>query len=315
MITDDELIELVVEPAHESSGVRLDVFLSRKVKELSRSRIQKLIEDEDILVNDQPTKASLKLHGGERITIELQEPVELDLQPEDIPLDIVYQDEHLAVINKPAGMVTHPGAGIDSGTLVNALLFHMRDSLSGISGTVRPGIVHRLDKDTSGLLVIAKNDLAHHSLAEQIKAKTARRNYIALVDGVMKPDVGTIDKPIGRHPTKRKQMAVVPEGRKAISRFKVMERFSKFTLVKVMLETGRTHQIRVHMSSLGYPVVGDLLYNPKSSGNEAARQKLALKGHALHAAQLSFTHPTTGMLLEFEAPLPEDFQTLLTHLI
>jgi 23S rRNA pseudouridine1911/1915/1917 synthase len=170
-------------------------------------------------------------------------------------------------------MVTHPGAGISSGTLVNALLFHMRDSLSGISGTVRPGIVHRLDKDTSGLIVIAKNDVAHHNLADQIKAKTARRNYIALVEGVMKPDIGTIDKPIGRHPSKRK-----------------------------------------HMASLGDPVAGDLLYNPKSSGSEAARQKLGLKGQALHAAQLSFTHPTTGMLLEFEAPLPEDFQTMLTNL-
>ncbi len=314
MITDDEPIELVVEPNAENSGIRLDVFLSREVEQLSRSRIQKLIEDEDILVNALPTKASLKLHGGERITIELQEPVELDLQPENIPLDIVYQDEQLAVINKPAGMVTHPGAGISSGTLVNALLFHMRDSLSGISGTVRPGIVHRLDKDTSGLIVIAKNDLAHRSLAEQIKAKTARRNYVALVEGVMKADVGTIDKPIGRHPTKRRQMAVVASGRKAVSRFQVLERFSKFTLVKVMLETGRTHQIRVHMASLGYPVAGDLLYNPKSSGTEAARQKLGLKGQALHAVQLSFTHPTTGILLEFEAPLPEDFQALLTQL-
>lgn len=314
MIQDDGLIELIVDGTAQPAGVRLDVFLSREVAELSRSRIQKLIEDEDILVNDQPAKASLKLQGGERITIELQEPVALDLQPEDIALDIVYQDDDLAVINKAAGMVTHPGAGISSGTLVNALLFHMRDSLSGISGTVRPGIVHRLDKDTSGLIVIAKNDLAHRHLAEQIKAKTARRNYVALVEGVMKPDTGTIDKPIGRHPTRRKQMAIVTNGRKAVSRFQVLERFSKFTLVKVMLETGRTHQIRVHMASLGYPVVGDLLYNPKSSGSEAARHKLGLKGQALHAAQLSFTHPTTGMLLEFEAPLPEDFQTLLSKL-
>jgi 23S rRNA pseudouridine1911/1915/1917 synthase len=311
-ITDDALIELIVDP--QPGGIRIDVFLTREVEALSRSRIQKLIEDEDILVNDLPTKASLKLYGGERITIEQQEPVELDLQAEDIPLDIVYQDDSLAVINKAAGMVTHPGAGIYTGTLVNALLFHMRDSLSGISGTVRPGIVHRLDKDTSGLLVIAKEDKAHRNLAEQIKAKSARRNYIALVEGVMKPDVGTIDKPIGRHPTKRKQMAVVSEGRKAISRFKVIQRFSKFTLVKVMLETGRTHQIRVHMSSLGYPVAGDLLYNPKSTGNEAARHKLGIKGHALHAAQLSFTHPITGILLEFEAPLPEDFQSLLASL-
>jgi 23S rRNA pseudouridine1911/1915/1917 synthase len=310
--SDDALIELTVDP--QPAGIRLDIFLTREIEDLSRSRIQKLIEDEDILLNDLPTKASLKLYGGERITIEQQEPVALDLPAEDIPLEIVYQDDSLAVINKAAGMVTHPGAGIYTGTLVNALLFHMRDSLSGISGTVRPGIVHRLDKDTSGLLVIAKEDKAHRNLAEQIKAKSARRNYIALVEGVMKPDVGTIDKPIGRHPTKRKQMAVVLEGRKAISRFKVIQRFSKFTLVKVMLETGRTHQIRVHMSSLGYPVAGDLLYNPKSTGNEAARQKLGLKGHALHAAQLSFTHPITGILLEFEAPLPEDFQSLLASL-
>lgn len=312
MNTDEEPLELVV--AKDDEGTRLDVYLSREVTDLSRSRIQKLIEDEDILVNDQPTKAGLKLRGGERITVELQEPVELDLQAEDIPLDIVFQDEHLAVINKPAGMVTHPGAGIFSGTLVNALLFHMRDSLSGISGTVRPGIVHRLDKDTSGLLVIAKNDTAHHSLAAQIKEKTARRNYIALVEGVMKPDLGTIDKPIGRHPTKRKQMAIVNDGRRALSRFQVERRLAKFTLVKVMLETGRTHQIRVHMSSLGYPVVGDLLYNPKSTGNEAARAKFGLRGHALHAAQLSFTHPVTGGLLEFEAPLPEDLESLITRL-
>lgn len=314
MMQDDGLIELVVDSATQPAGIRLDVFLSREVAELSRSRIQKLIEDEDILVNDQPAKASLKLQGGERITIEMQEPVPVDLQPEDIALEIVYQDDDLAVINKPAGMVTHPGAGISSGTLVNALLFHMRDSLSGISGTIRPGIVHRLDKDTSGLIVIAKNDVAHRHLAEQIKAKTARRNYVALVEGIMKPDTGTIDKPIGRHPTRRKQMAIVVGGRKAVSRFQVLERFSRYTLVKVMLETGRTHQIRVHMASLSYPVVGDLLYNTKSSGSEAARQKLGLKGQALHAAQLSFTHPTTGMLLEFEAPLPEDFQTLLSKL-
>ncbi len=314
MITDDPLTELIVATGDDPGGIRLDVYLAREVPDLSRSRIQKLIEDEDILVNDQPSKASLKLHGGERITIELQEPRELDLQAEDIPLNIVYQDEFLAVINKSAGMVTHPGAGIYTGTLVNALLFHMRGTLSGISGTVRPGIVHRLDKDTSGLLVIAKEDKSHRDLAEQIKSKSARRDYIALVEGVMKMDQGTIDKPIGRHPTKRKQMAIVSEGRKAISRFQVIERFSKFTLVKVMLETGRTHQIRVHMSSIGYPVVGDLLYNPKSTGNEPARHKLGLKGQALHAAQLSFKHPITGMLLEFEAPLPEDFQTLLTQL-
>lgn len=308
------MIEIIVDQSMTEKSVRLDVFLSRAVPELSRSRIQKLIDDGDILVNEQSVKSSLKLTGGERVTIALHEPIELDLAAEDIPLDIVYQDEHLAVINKAAGMVTHPGAGVDTGTLVNALLFHMKESLSGISGTVRPGIVHRLDKDTSGLIVIAKNDAAHQSLAAQIKAKTARRNYFALVEGVMKPDVGTVDKPIGRHPTKRKQMAIVTDGRPAVSHFQVIERFYKFTLVKVMLDTGRTHQIRVHMASLGYPVAGDLLYNPKSSGSEAARLKLGLRGHALHAAQLSFTHPETGVLLEFEAPLPEDMRLLIAQL-
>lgn len=313
---DGSTVEFVVDLLSQNDGrpIRLDQYLVKQMPELSRSRIQKLIQDQDILVDDKAGKASLKLHGGEQISIDLPAPIPLDVKAEDIALNIVYQDDSLAVINKPAGMVTHPGAGISTGTLVNALLHHLRGSLSGISGTIRPGIVHRLDKDTSGLIVVAKEDIAHRGLAEQIRAKSARRNYIALVEGVMKPDVGTIDRPIGRHPTKRKQMAIVPDGRKAVSRFQVLKRFSKYTLVKVMLETGRTHQIRVHMSSLGYPVVGDLVYNPKSTGNEAARQKLALRGHALHAAQLTFTHPLTGLLLEFEAPLPEDFQALIEDL-
>jgi 23S rRNA pseudouridine1911/1915/1917 synthase len=190
----------------------------------------------------------------------------------------------------------------------------MKDSLSGISGVARPGIVHRLDKDTSGLLVIAKEDQSHRNLAAQIKSKEARRTYIALVEGVMKEDRGTISKPIGRHPVKRKQMAVTTTGRPAVSHFEVLRRFTKYTLVKVSLETGRTHQIRVHMSSIGYPVVGDLVYNSKVTGSEAMRRKLGLKGHALHAFQLSFTHPETGVLLEFEAPLPEEFQALIETL-
>lgn len=317
-VTDDQsFIELLVDDATDDENtlpiksVRLDQYVALKVPNLSRSRIQQLIEDEAILVDSKPTKASLKLRGGEQITITLPDPVELDLKPEDVPLEVVYQDEYLAVINKPAGMVTHPGAGVYSGTLVNALLHHMRGSLSGISGTIRPGIVHRLDKDTSGLLVIAKEDTTHRHLAEQIKAKTAHRRYIALLEGVMNEDKGVVDRPIGRHPTKRKQMAVVTNGRQAVSAFQVLKRFSRYTLVAVDLKTGRTHQIRVHMASLGFPVVGDLLYNTKSTGNLTARQKLGLIGHGLHAAHLSFTHPITGMVLEFEARLPDDFQALL----
>jgi 23S rRNA pseudouridine1911/1915/1917 synthase len=236
------------------------------------------------------------------------------LQPEAIPLTIVHQDEHLAVIDKPAGMVTHPGAGKFTGTLVNALLHHMQGSLSGIQGVARPGIVHRLDKDTSGLLVIAKDDQTHRHLAEQIKKKEARRSYIALVEGSLKEDSMTIAKNIGRHPHKRKQMAVVEHGKSAVSRVTVLRRWHKYTLVQVELETGRTHQIRVHMASIGCPVVGDLVYNSKSTGTESARHKLGLNGHALHAFQLSFVHPITAVLLKFEAPLPDDFQHLITKL-
>jgi 23S rRNA pseudouridine1911/1915/1917 synthase len=234
--------------------------------------------------------------------------------PEDIAIDVVYQDEYLAVINKAAGMVTHPGAGVQTGTLVNALLFHMGETLSGICGSIRPGVVHRLDKDTSGLIVIAKQDVAHQSLAEQIRAKTARRVYLALVEGQMKEDKGTVDKPIGRHPTKRKQMGIVASGRKAVSHFQVVQRLHQYTLVEVSLETGRTHQIRVHMASLNHPVVGDLLYNPKFAAKPALRAKMGLKGQALHARELTFKHPISGLLLKFEAPLPDDFQMLLSKL-
>jgi 23S rRNA pseudouridine1911/1915/1917 synthase len=293
---------------------RLDQLLARKLEGMSRSRIQKLIDDGLILVDGQPAKSGMKLKCAQMIDVSIP-PVEmLNLMPENISLDIVYQDQFLAVINKPAGMVTHPGAGIYTGTLVNALLHHMVGSLSGISGIARPGIVHRLDKDTSGLLVIAKEDQTHRNLAKQIHDKTARRTYIALVEGVLKQDTGSIAKNIGRHPTKRKQMAVTQTGRTAISHYRVLSRFTKYTMVEVKLETGRTHQIRVHMSNLGYPVVGDLVYNSKATGNESARRKLGLKGHALHAFQLSFTHPATGVLLEFEAPLPADFQAVLDKL-
>ncbi|HEY9714810.1 MAG TPA: RluA family pseudouridine synthase [Chroococcales cyanobacterium] len=306
-----EVIELLVP---ESNCERLDQFVSSALTTLSRSRIQKLIEDGQILVNSKNARAGQKLKGGERIFVTMPPIAELDLQPENIALDIVYQDEHLAVINKPVNMVVHPGAGVTSGTLVHALLYHMRDSLSGVSGVARPGIVHRLDKDTSGLIMVAKNDRAHHSLAAQIQEKTARRRYLALVEGVMPMDVGTIDKPIGRHQSKRNRMALSATGRRAVSHFQVLKRFQQFTLVQVDLETGRTHQIRVHMASLGFPVVGDLLYNQKSTGNLAARERLGLNGQALHAAALSFAHPIDERLLEFEAPLPVEFAALLETL-
>lgn len=312
---EDESEHIEIEASSEvAANVRLDQFISHQLPNLSRSRVQKLIDDDMVSVNGKPAKAGLKLRGGETIHITVPAVEPLELVAQDIPLQILYEDANLAVVNKPAGMITHPGAGVSEGTLVNALLHHMKGTLSGISGIARPGIVHRLDKDTSGLLVIAKDDKAHHHLAEQIRSKTARRTYLALVEGVMKDEAGTVDKNIGRHPTKRKQMAIVANGKRAVSRFRVLKRFSKYTLVEVSLETGRTHQIRVHMNSLGYPVVGDLVYNLKTTGTEAARKKLGLRGHALHAFQLSFTHPINGGLLKFEAPLPGDLQTLIDAL-
>lgn len=308
-------IELTVELSETGgSGTRLDQYLASALADFSRSRIQKLIEEGSVLVDGKPEKASLRLKGGESIEVSVGEPEPLDVVPEDLPIEIVYQDENLAVVNKPAGMVTHPGAGINRGTLVNALLFRIGDSLAGISGTLRPGIVHRLDKDTSGLIVVAKNDRALIHLQKEIKARKAKRIYYALVEGVMKEDSGTIDRPVGRHPTRRQEMWVVENGRQARTHFRVLERYHKFTFVELALETGRTHQIRVHMSFSNYPVAGDIVYNRKTTGTLEARRKLGLQGQALHAAQLSFTHPVTGVLLEFEARLPDDFQSLIDRL-
>ncbi len=314
-----EVIELVVAQhasaeTKRSELVRLDQFLSQNLDGLSRSRVQQLIEDGLVLVNGNNAKANLRLRGGESVSVQIPPAVELDVQPENIPLSVVYEDEYVIVVNKPAGMTTHPGAGVVSGTLVNALLFHCKGSLSGISGTLRPGIVHRLDKDTTGLLVVAKNDLAHQNLAQQIKQRSVGRLYQALVEGTVENDSGTIDKPIGRHPVRRKEMAVVDNGRSAQSDFTVIKRFSRFTLVQVKLKTGRTHQIRVHMASIGFPVAGDLVYNNKQSGSESWRKKHGLQGQALHAFRLTFKHPKTGNLLEFEANPPDDFQKLLSTL-
>ncbi len=314
-----EVIELTVDrhataQTKRSELVRLDQFLSQNLDGLSRSRVQQLIEDGLVLVNGDNAKANLRLRGGESVSVQIPPAVALDVQPENIPLSIVFEDDCVVVVNKPAGMTTHPGAGVVSGTLVNALLFHCKGSLSGISGTLRPGIVHRLDKDTTGLLVVAKNDLAHQNLAKQIKERTVGRTYQALVEGTIADDTGVIDKPIGRHPVRRKEMAVVANGRPAQSEFTVIKRFSKFTLVQVRLKTGRTHQIRVHMASIGLPVAGDLVYNNKQSGQESWRKKHGLRGQALHAFRLTFKHPKTGNPLEFEANPPDDFQQLLSNL-
>jgi 23S rRNA pseudouridine1911/1915/1917 synthase len=311
-----EDVELVYEPevGNPDSKPRVDHYIAKTLPVLSRAQVQKLIDAQLVRVDGDIAKASLKLKGGETILVRIPPTEPLDLQPEAIPLDVVFEDEFLIVINKPVGMVTHPGAGTRSGTLVNALLHHCRGTLSGISGVERPGIVHRLDKDTSGLLVVAKEDLTHRELAKQLAERTVKRTYFALVDGIVSKDSGTVDKPIGRHPVRRKEMAVVDSGRTAVTHYEVVERYRNFTLLELKLQTGRTHQIRVHMAHLGYPVVGDLVYNRKSSGTEKARSKYGLIGHALHAAKLSFVHPKTGSAHEFKAPLPADYQKLLDSL-
>ena len=314
---EERRLELVV-PDDMEEPARVDQFLTSELSDqfdrLSRSRIQKLIDEAKVAVDGKIAKAGLKLKGGERLSITVPADVPLDVKAQDIPLDVIYEDDDLIVVNKPTGMVTHPGAGITEGTLVNALLHHCRGSLSGISGVLRPGIVHRLDKDTSGLLVVAKNDRAHQSLAQQIKEKTARRSYLALLEGSLTEPSGVVDKPIGRHPVDRKKMTIIEGGRAAKTHWRVLKHWHKFTLVEATLETGRTHQIRVHMASLNCPVVGDIVYNRKTTGTLESRHRLGLSGQALHAANLSFSHPTTGRLLEFSAPLPPDYQNLLDQM-
>ncbi len=291
----------------EAKGERLDQFLHRHLPTLSRSRLQELIEAGSVLLNGKSTKPSLKLKGGETVEVEIPAPRELSVAAEAIPLDVVYEDADLIVINKPQGMVTHPAPGAWEGTLVNALLAHCRD-LSGIGGVARPGIVHRLDKDTSGLLVVAKNDASHQALSAQIAAKTAKRQYLAVVTGVPATEEGSIDAPIARHPSERVKMAVVPGGRHALTHWRVLEAFRDASLVEVTLATGRTHQIRVHMAHLGHPLVGDPVYGPKS------RLPVKLEGQALHAFRLAFDHPTTGLRMEFEVAPPERFQALMRYL-
>lgn len=286
----------------ETGDIRTDVYLSQK-SGISRSRVKKLCDEEYCFVNGKPIKSNKILKIGDKIKLTVPEETNLDATPENIPLDIIYQDDDLAVINKPQGMTVHAGNGTSGGTLVNALLFHL-DKLSGINGVIRPGIVHRIDKNTSGLLVVAKNDKSHVALSKQIENKTCHRIYVALLEGNLKQDEGEIDTFIGRSPADRTKMAVVKSGRQAVTRFRVLERFNGYTLCEFSLKTGRTHQIRVHAKFMGHPIVGDPEYGYKSG-------KFNLKGQLLHAKTLEFMHPTTGENMSFTAPLPDYFEKVL----
>ncbi|WP_044893836.1 RluA family pseudouridine synthase [Bacillus alveayuensis] len=297
-----EVIQFTIEEDKE----RIDKVIASLNEEWSRSQVQQWIKDGLVTVNGKAVKANYKCSAGDAVVVELPEPEPLDVEPEEMDLDIYYEDADVLVVNKPRGMVVHPAPGHMRGTLVNGLLAHCKD-LSGINGVLRPGIVHRIDKDTSGLLMVAKNDFAHESLVNQLVNKTVTRKYKAIVHGVIPHDYGTIDAPIGRDKHDRQSMAVTEEnGKEAVTHFRVLERFDKFTFIECQLETGRTHQIRVHMKYIGYPLAGDPKYGPKKT--------LPIDGQALHAGVLGFTHPRTGEYLEFEAPLPKEFQHVLDML-
>lgn len=285
-------------------NIRLDVYIAEERKQLSRTMIQKLIESGNILVNGSKKKLSYKVQMNDRITINLPEVKETDLKPQEIPIEIIYEDNDIIVVNKPKGLVVHPANGNPDGTLVNAIMAICKESLSGIGGELRPGIVHRLDKDTSGLLIVAKNDRAHINMSEQIKNHEVRKIYIALVRGVVQEDEATIDMPIGRSTKDRKKMAVVKDGKNAVTHFKVLKRYPKYTLLEIKIDTGRTHQIRVHMAEIGHPVVGDIIY---SNG----KNDFGVEGQMLHAKSLDFKHPITGEKMHLEADLPEYFKRIL----
>lgn len=289
----------------EQKGDRIDKVLSTLDEEWSRTQVQQWIKDGNILVNGQTVKTNYKCSLNDQIAITIPDPEELDVIPEELNLEIYYEDKDVLVVNKPRGMVVHPAPGHLTGTLVNGLMAHCKD-LSGINGVLRPGIVHRIDKDTTGLLMVAKNDMAHESLVNQLVEKTVTRKYMAIVHGVIPHDFGTIDAPLGRDTKDRQSMTVVDHGKHAVTHFHVIERFKDFTFVECQLETGRTHQIRVHMKYIGYPLAGDPKYGPKKT--------LDIDGQALHAGVLGFIHPRTGEYLEFEAPLPDDIERLLAQL-
>lgn len=288
------------------AGLRVDVYLSGKFPGISRSQVQRLIEDDRLLVNARRVKSSHKLKAGDEVEFELPPAVELKVEAENIPLEIIYQDEYLAVINKPVGLVVHPAPGNEHGTLVNALLYHLTN-LSSVNGVIRPGIVHRIDKDTSGLLVIAKNDEAHQALSKQLADHSMTREYVALCEGLVKTDQGTIDAPIGRDPRNRLRMGIVPNGRRAVTHYTVQQRYQDMTLVRLRLETGRTHQIRVHMASIHHPVAADPVYGFK-------KQRVKYQGQMLHARLLGFLHPRDGQPMEFSVPVPEEFRLVLEKL-
>lgn len=291
-------------PEVEDTGKRIDVYISLVRDELSRSQVQKLIGDGHVTVNGKQVKSNYKLKKDDIIDLEIPEPEPIDIKEENIPLDIVYEDKDIIVINKPQMMVVHPAAGHYSGTVVNALMYHCRGELSGINGIMRPGIVHRIDMNTSGVIVAAKSDSAHRSLALQFAEHTINRRYRAIVCGNIKDDNGTVDGPIGRSPKDRKKMAIVRDGKRAVTHFSVIERFGRYTYIEAVLETGRTHQIRVHMASIGHPLLGDDIYG-------SVKQPYGLKGQVLHAGLLGFIHPTKGEYMEFRSEIPEYFQRLL----
>ena len=297
-----------IEVLESQAGLRIDRFLSLEFPELSRSYIQKLMKEENITVNGETRKANYKVNAGDFVVLNEPELKEPDILAENIPLEILYEDSDLLIVNKPKGMVVHPSSGHYSGTLVNALMYYCREDLSGINGSLRPGIVHRIDMDTTGSLLVCKNDLAHQRIAEQLKEHSICRIYHAIVHGVIKEEEGTVDAPIGRHPTDRKKMSVnYKNGKSAITHYKVLQRFQNYTYIQCQLETGRTHQIRVHMASIGHPLLGDAVYGP-------SKCPYKLQGQTLHAKTIGIRHPRTGEYLEVDAPLPEYFVNLLKKL-
>lgn len=298
----EEIKEFLV--IDEEEGDRLDVYLSTQLGDMSRSYIQKIIKEKKVKVNNKIEKAKYLVKEDDKIIIEIPAPKLLEVTPQNIPIDIVYEDEDLLIVNKSQDMVVHPAPGNYENTLVNAILYHCKDKLSSINGVIRPGIVHRIDKDTSGLLMIAKNNNAHNSLAEQLKDHSITREYEFICHGVVKEDKITVNKPIGRNPKDRLKMAIVKDGRNAVTHFEVIERFENFTLMRARLETGRTHQIRVHALSINHPLLGDTVYGPKNT-------KFKLNGQTLHAKKLGFIHPTTKKYIEFDSELPEYFKDII----
>ena len=289
--------------------LRIDRFLGSRLEQVSRSYLQKLVKDGAVLVNGKPVKSSYKVENGDRIRLEIPDAVEPEIEAEPMALDILYEDSDIILINKPKGMVVHPAAGHYSGTLVNGLMAHCKNELSGINGVMRPGIVHRIDMDTTGVLIVCKNDKAHNAIAEQLKVHSITRKYYAIVHGVLKADTGTVNAPICRHPVDRKKMSINEKnGKEAVTHYRVLQRFRRFTFVECQLETGRTHQIRVHMASIGHPLLGDQVYGP------AKVPFSGLQGQTLHAGVLGIIHPSTGEYMEFTAPLPAYFEAILKKL-